>query len=312
MIDFFKTYFKFSTTERQGILVLVVLIVAVFSVPMLYNWLRPQDKYDFTAFQKKIADIKSMPDNPEQTNTQEQNITIEYFPFNPNTIKFEDLIRLGLTPKQAHTLINYRHAGGEFKEPSDIMNVYGIGEQVYQKIQNYIKIPKATPSVKTKNTDIDPKISTEQPKTSHQPTKDTKKRVTIPINSADSIDLIKLNGIGPAYARRILSYRDFLGGFYHVNQLDEVYGLPPELVLQIKKNLTIDTLQLVKIELNSTDFSSLNKHPYISYTQTKTILKYRSLMGGFNSLNELIKNNLLDSAAYNKVSPYLSVNIKSD
>ena len=53
--------------------------------------------------------------------------------------------------------------------------------------------------------------------------------LSVELNSADSVTLQLLHGIGPAYARRIVNYRDRLGGFVSTTQLLEVYGFGPEL-----------------------------------------------------------------------------------
>src|SRR3569833_3197280 len=49
--------------------------------------------------------------------------------------------------------------------------------------------------------------------------------VVIELNSADSAKLTELKGIGPSFARRIINYRNRLGGFINKEQLKEVYGM---------------------------------------------------------------------------------------
>src|SRR5665647_1059817 len=45
------------------------------------------------------------------------------------------------------------------------------------------------------------------------------------LNSADSLHLLEIPGIGPVFASRIIRYRTLLGGYYAVDQLREVYGM---------------------------------------------------------------------------------------
>lgn len=47
----------------------------------------------------------------------------------------------------------------------------------------------------------------------------------IDVNKADSAGFEKLYGIGPKLASRIVKYREWLGGFTHVEQVKEVYGI---------------------------------------------------------------------------------------
>jgi len=67
----------------------------------------------------------------------------------------------------------------------------------------------------------------------------------IELNKADSAELVKLRGIGPVLAKRIIRYRTSLGGKFHsVEELRNVYGLSEETFQSIKPYLWIDTLLL--------------------------------------------------------------------
>ena len=50
----------------------------------------------------------------------------------------------------------------------------------------------------------------------------------VELNTADTTILKKVPGIGSTFARRIMKYRELLGGFYDVSQLAEVYGIDEE------------------------------------------------------------------------------------
>ena len=129
----------------------------------------------------------------------------------------------------------------------------------------------------------------------------------IELNKADSIDLIKLHGIGSVLAKRIINYRNFLGGYYKTDQLLEVYGLKTDTYNSILQFVKVDTTYIQRMNLNTIEFKSLNKHPYITYSNTKTILKYRKLMQSFTSISELIENHLVDSITYNKIQHYVRI-----
>ena len=57
-----------------------------------------------------------------------------------------------------------------------------------------------------------------------EPPAPVRKPLMVELNSADSTTLQLLHGIGPAFARRIVRYREKLGGFSNKEQLLEVYG----------------------------------------------------------------------------------------
>lgn len=97
----------------------------------------------------------------------------------------------------------------------------------------------------------------------------------IELNAADSTELMKLPGIGPVLSKRIIKYREMLGGFYTTKQIAEVYGVKPEVFEKIKKFLRTDTSFLKKINTNEATFKEINAHPYISFEQTKAIMNLR-------------------------------------
>ena len=113
------------------------------------------------------------------------------------------------------------------------------------------------------------------------------------INRADSADLLPLPGIGPVFAGRIIKYRDLLGGFVSVDQLNEVYGIPDETIQEIGDLLYIDSSAIRKIHLDSASFRELLRHPYLDYDDVKALMQYRDFKGTINSVNDLKDNYIL-------------------
>jgi len=134
-----------------------------------------------------------------------------------------------------------------------------------------------------------------------------KVKFLVDLNHADSSVLDKLPGIGPVFANGILKYRSLLGGYYSIIQLHEVYGMKPEVVDKIRKQLVIDTSAIIKINLNNADFKAINAHPYISYEQTKVICKCRKSTK-LISIRQLQDLNIFTSDELLKLKPYLSFN----
>ncbi|PKP35563.1 MAG: hypothetical protein CVT98_10130 [Bacteroidetes bacterium HGW-Bacteroidetes-15] len=130
----------------------------------------------------------------------------------------------------------------------------------------------------------------------------------IELNSADTIQLTKLRGIGKGYARRIIAYRQLLGGYHNPNQLLEVYGFPKDLFESISPHIWVDTLSVNKININMVDYQDLRKHPYLNEHQAKSIIYYRETIGNIKSINEIFKNKLVDSKTFDRIKNYLTVN----
>lgn len=128
------------------------------------------------------------------------------------------------------------------------------------------------------------------------------------LNTADTLDLQQLYGIGPVFARRIVKYRTLLGGFCHKEQLKEVYGFTPELYAQVESHLTLSSSHPTQININTATLDDLKRHPYLNYYQAKAIVLYRQKGGRFETPHDLLKINLIDQETYQKIQPYIKTN----
>lgn len=90
---------------------------------------------------------------------------------------------------------------------------------------------------------------------------------TIDLNSADTTLLKRVPGIGSSFARRIIKYRDLLGGYYVVEQLQEVYGMDRERYDAIHPYFTVGTA----VRSLSLTIDSISYHPYLSWRHKRTL-----------------------------------------
>lgn len=130
---------------------------------------------------------------------------------------------------------------------------------------------------------------------------------TIEMNTCDTLQLKELPGIGPVLSKRIIKYRDLLGGYYSNIQLMEVFGMTAEIFKKCKPYLVADVSKIRKLDINNASFKEINAHPYISYDQTKVIFTTR------RRLNHIAYENFtqcgaFDSTQIQKVLPYLKFN----
>lgn len=130
----------------------------------------------------------------------------------------------------------------------------------------------------------------------------------VDLNRADTFDLQRLRGIGPAFAKRIINYRSRLGGFNYKEQLLEVFGMDSARFLQIRPYLTVGRDSIVKIDLNKVTFKTLMRHPYFPFEVTKQIILYRQQKGGYDSVGELLKIQGITDSLYSRMRVYLEVN----
>lgn len=286
--QFLSSWFGFNKQQRNGLLVLCSIVLLLFIIRLSISaFIKPEPVL--------IADFSNVKLSSSDKNTGSEEYSSEnnaMFVFDPNTVSKEQLISLGFKEKTANTFINYRKKGAHFKSKEDIKKVYGVSEELFTRIAPYILIEN-----KNQKPDF---YAQQEPK--------AKKQIkVIELNTADSVSLLPLPGIGPSFAKRIIKYRDLLGGYYNAEQLKEVYGFTDSLYNSIKSYVTVDAALIKKIDLNTEDFKKLNAHPYISYEDTKTIFNYRRKNGPITTLAHL-RICISDEAVLKKLAPYLPFN----
>lgn len=220
-------------------------------------------------------------------------------PFNPNDADSVLLSEIGLDSRQISNIINYRKAGGVFKIKSDFNKIYNIADADYEKLQKYILLPSVIDS-----SEIIEKTRGDMPAK-------VKQRDIVEINSADTTELTKLYGIGPYYAKKIIVYRDRLGGFYDKSQLLEVFGIDSMRYFKFENQVVVDKGVIKKLNLNTALFNEILKHPYFEYYMVKEIFNLKDAKGDFTAVSELRQIDLMYDELYDKIRPYVTVENKT-
>ncbi len=296
--SFLNNYFGFNKQQRNGLLFLSIISLSLFLVRIIYPSFITPDKIEIKnlpLIEKKLDSSYQLSQGRFSANFAQENSVVNLFVFDPNTINDQQLIQLGFNKKTAQTFLKFRDRGFVFKQKSDLKKVYGISENFYSKLEPYIIIENKNSATKLNSNKSQSTVTASA----------NKNQTKVELNTADSLTLLDINGIGPAFAKRILKYRSLLGGFVSVEQLKEVYGFTDEMFEKIKPNVTVNADLIKKLNLNKDDFKSINKHPYLSYELTKTLFDWRKKTV-ITAVN--LKDIINDDQAYNKLMPYLSFN----
>lgn len=305
MRKWINLYFDLSKREFNGLLVMIMLIGIVTAAPYLYERLRDepdQQVSDEMAIKKLMDQLQSEKRPLHYRGSKGHSFgskrtlahKAELFVFDPNLISGAEWQRLGLSEKQAASILKYRSKGGRFRKNEDLQKMYTISPFMYQRIEPYIRIT-AIPE-----TDKDFNYTK-----SVQSALQEKKLVRIELNAADSAGICEVNGIGPVFAGRIIRYRQRLGGFCKITQLMEVYGLDSLKYAGIHQQITIDDRQIKTININTAEFADLRSHPYLRYKQINALLQYRKQHGNYGNIADLNKVLALDAETIARISPYL-------
>ena len=295
---FFKEYFSFSRREQNGILVLSsvigILILINISISLFPAKRLAVDTEDM---RRAIEDFNRMNQNTMARDSIQRlsmdhgdlELSRNIRPFDPNRISLEDLLDFGIPDRVANTMHNYVDKGGHFYRNEDLLKIYGMDESLYHKLEPYIRIEREGWN------DMD----------SDKTTIDIPPVKQIDLNKADTSELLPLKGIGPVLARRILKYRNILGGFTSSEQLLEVYGISEEVYHQIADHLVADSTLVLKLDLNQATYANLIRHPYFDHDLVFSLIEKRKEKGGFNSLEEIKEAGSLSEEAFKKIIPYI-------
>jgi competence protein ComEA len=301
------TYFSFTKREFNGVMVLMVLTLIISAVPYIYDWAVPpqQNVPEEIEALKKLMLLEAQRQRNNSYHKDWHPVVSEHrksfpkpelFNFDPNTASGADWQRLGLSEKQAAVILRYTANGGRFHNKEDLQKMYVISPDNYARFVPYININKV---------DL-PHNGTAEGKAAPKSYPAKSKGIIVELNTADSLELQQLKGIGPAFARRIVKYRERLGGFYNLEQLKEVFGMDSLKYLEIKDQLTVDSRQLHQVYINRIGFDELRANPYLSFKQINAILQYRKQHGNYGNIADLKKVAIVPAATVEKMAPYIS------
>ena len=260
-MDKFKSFFVFNSSQRNGILFLL-LLVSGFAVISNYidftteNLLHTNSK-EVLAVQKELDSIRTLLTESNQP---------KIYPFNPNFITDFKGYKLGMSSEEIDRLLDYRKQNKWINSKEDFKKVTKVSDSFLDQISSYFKFPDWISNPKPKYSDWR--------KGFKEKTFDQK----IDLNSATQLELKKVNGIGEALSKRIIDYRDKLGGFTNDIQLYEVYGLDYQLTDKVRNDFTVKTpKEIIKMNLNKISASDIATVPGISFELAKRIWEFRVL-----------------------------------
>ncbi|MGC9151716.1 MAG: ComEA family DNA-binding protein [Microbacter sp.] len=302
-----KDWFYYTKGQRIGVIVLFVLIVLFLSLHWTMRFWMPDEPITSDAFERQakqfLDSLQKEPDGFVHPSTHSFTRYQEYdakkavslpepvlFLFNPNELDSAGFIKLGLKPYMASNILKYRAKGGKFRKPEDFAKVWGVTPEMFGKLLPYITIP-AEPAEAPQN---------------HVYAGIVKKDVVLELNSADTTQLQQIRGIGRGYARRIVAYRNRLGGFVSVSQLNEIWGMTPDLFAQIAPHFTVNAHSISKILVNRASVERLMSHPYLNFSKAKAIYDLRRSKGKLSNCDQLKSLPEMDAASVAKIQPYLS------
>ena len=305
-----KDYFGFNKRQERGVFVLSLILIIVIFLNHYAPILAPNipkhisenaqylKKIKLQAYEEPIKYASFSNKKIKHQISKEPVIIHANKAFDPNTVDIKELISIGLPKKIADNINKYRSKGGKFYHKEDLQRIYGMTDDIYNKLEPYILITEKKTKWKV----------TKDEETFSKPKKEKIViTIAIGINTADSTQLLVVDGVGPFYAGEIINYRNRLGGYNDINQLKELYRMDSVKFERMKKQLFLDSIHLKKININTATFKQVLRHPYIDYETTKYIMNKRNRLGKYAAIYQLKDEKFLPEELYNKLLPYLSI-----
>lgn len=293
----FRDFFYIRKSDRQALLFLLLVGVVALGVILFTD-----SRMDTTPPNSLVGDsiTSSAGGASRYVHTpyyQGEAPVAERFPFDPNTADSTQLLRLGLRPWQVRNIYKYRARGGVYRKKEDFARLYGLSVKEYRELEPYIRISSdlSTPAA-TLYGEAEPSVRD----TMKYPVK-VEQPQSIDLNTTDTMQLRKVPGIGTAYARRIISYGQRLGGYVSTEQLREIEDFPVEAI----PFFTINRPVTRRINLNKLTLNQLQRHPYINFYQARAIIDYRRLRGPLKSLQDLSLQKDFPPEAIRRLEPYV-------
>jgi competence protein ComEA len=282
--------FYVSKSNRRGVLLLLLVILAIAFLPRIYFRLKGEEKIVVT--EELIALNQKMDSERVERTYRNQFKKKSKFrtpasKFDPNDYTVADWMKLGLSQKQADVILKFSKRG--LRSSEDVQRIFVISDELYQLIRDSLVFTARSSGSMAINSPAE------------------KKKVSVELNLADKDQLMAISGIGDYISDKILNYRERLGGFAYKEQLLEIKRIDLELFTRIEEQIVVDQLLIQKLNINSAEAEELKNHPYISWNVANSIVKIRKQKGTYGKLDDILESALIDRELFEKLKPYLSL-----
>lgn len=261
-----KSHFWYNNRQRNGILFLVILIIAVqvayYTIDFSSNKSSVLTNTEIDSLQSKIDSLKALKAKPFKYDIR---------PFNPSFLTGYKAYTLGLNTTEIDKLLAYRKKGKYINSAKQFQEITGVSDSLLKVLKPLFKFPdwliKQQKEAKEKR---------------------QKALIIKNINTATAQDLVIIKGVGIKTANRIINYRNRLKGFTFKEQLYEVYYLDTIVAKRVLKQFKIfEKPTIKKLNVNTASFKEVLHLPYIDYALTKKIFEYRDEVAEIQNIEEL-------------------------
>jgi DNA uptake protein ComE-like DNA-binding protein len=294
-MKYIKSHFWYQKSQRNGILMIVFLILILQSIILFSEFTSP-DTFDLNS--TEILTIRKQIDSLQAI--EKEHRRPKMFPFNPNYISDYKGEQLGMSLAEIDRLLLYRKKNKFINSKREFQKITKVSDSLLVTISPYFKFPEWV-SKKNQENNRTPLEDEQNQKKKTLSTRD--------INKATKEDLKTIYGIGEKLSERIIKYRSKLQGFSFKSQLYEVWGLEKEIAAKLVSTFKIiEKPKIKKLNINVLTFKELLSNPYIDYDLCKKIFEYKDEIAEFQNISELKKIKDFPLSKYDRIVLYLEAN----
>ena len=299
----------YSRRERLGTFALMLICVAIFTLPEIIRYYFPRKATDFSQFQ---SDIQAFRTGMEANEAQAGALANEPFLFDPNTASSDDFVRLGISEKVANTIGNYRDKGGVFRKPEDFQKIWSLPKEDYERLLPYIRIGSG---------------GNEEVFEAKHVSKQYELFVFDP-NAATESEFLRL-GLPQWTVRSILNYRAKGGAFRNKEDFRKIYTLRDEDYTRLEpymvfgqitasaesprpvsfsgNNTTSKRITKEPLDINQASAEDWQQLPGIGEKRAQQIIHFRTSLGGFIFVEQVGEMYGLPDSVFQQIRPMLAL-----
>jgi len=296
--------FYFTKTERKGIILLILSIVLVISLKVLVPfWVKPDINPNW------VNEYISLSSFTAEKSIMEQSLEPD-FSFDPNELSKEDFIRLGLSDHLAERIIKYRSKGGKFKTSEDFKKIYGMPNDIFDRLEPHLTFNNNHYQSKIKLSNTVPY--------SGDP---------LDPNKADSTQLLRI-GLKPYVVKNMLNYRAKGGIIKNLEEFRKIYGMDDEQFERAKNHLVFPDVPYekrpfsykdllasekseeelrIRLDINTASEAEWEYLRGIGQNTAKRIVEYRTKLGGFHTVEQVKEVWGMSDSLYLFIKPHLLI-----
>ncbi len=281
-----KPHFDFNRENRNGVLILVISIVAIQIILFLLKK-NPEEVFISEGDLENVISLQIEIDSLDKK--KQPNKTFKEF--DPNNLSKQEWMSLGFSESQVEVVLNYKNKLGSFKTLDDFKNCYVISVQKYNELKPYIVF---------NNRFIAENVLAKSHLTKFNPNKLTFKEW-------------KGLGFSDSQVQSILKYKARLNGFSDLDDVKKCYVISDFKYEEIKNYMVFENNATAKADVSEINLFYPNEFAIddwielgFSKKQVNVILNYKKSLGGkFNTKEEIKNCYVISENKYSELDKYI-------